>query len=177
MKVENDLRICIVDAVAVDGDRWFIVENKTRSDGMSDDEARMLPAKIQVQMYHHSVKDIADELWLDPAGYQGIKYVMTKKPGERRKKSETKEEFGARLTSETSVVEIPKSCITGNPEPAMVQALAIASAAETAYKSGIENVPMNTEACFRYNSPCPHFSLCHQGEIHERNGRRILGQK
>ena len=174
IKFEDDLRLGYIDAVVSDKDGWWVVECKTRSAEMDDNEAKMLPALIQNQMYHHAAPMISEDLWLDIGDYRGIKYVMTKKPAERRKKTETKEEFGARLTSDTQVIEIPKAVLTGNPEPAMVQALARASEAEAAYQGGIESVPCNTAACFRYNSPCPFFDLCHPGNIISGGNRRIL---
>ena len=171
---DEEVLIGYVDSVISD-DGWWICENKSRSADMDDNEAMMLPALIQTQIYHHAAPEIAEQLWLDIADYRGIKYVCTKKPGERRKKTETKEEYGARLTSETQVIELPKAVLTGNPEPAMVIARARAEEAERAYQGGIESVPCNTASCFRYNSECPFFSLCHRSKIIAGGGRRILG--
>lgn len=178
IKVEDDIRICIIDGVVVDSAGWWIVENKTRSSAMDMNEARSLPGLIQVQMYAHAAPFVAEQAWQDPDSFAGVKYVTTIKPAERRKKTETKEEFGQRLSSETQVIEIPKSCLTGNPEPAMVQALARAQEADRAFESGNPmDVPCNPASCFRYNSPCPYFSLCYKEEVHERDGRRFLGAK
>lgn len=174
---ENELRHGYIDSVLAEDDgSWVIGENKTRSSAMNDDEARMLPANLQVQIYVSAVPEIAEQLWLDPDLFKGVKYVTSIKPNERRKKTETKEEFGARLSSQTQVIEIPKAMLTGNPEPMLIQAMARAQDAETAFSSGNPmDVPCNTAQCFRYNSPCPYFNRCHGGKIHEQNGRRILG--
>ena len=180
VKVENDIRLGFIDGVVAspDANEWWITETKSRSAAMDDNEARMLPADIQVQIYATAYQEVAEQLWLDPDAFKGILYVCSIKPNERRKKTETKDEFGARLSSYTQVIELPREILTGNPEPMMVQSFARAQEAELAFSSGNPmDVPCNTSSCFRYNSPCPYFSRCHNVAITESNGRRLLGIK
>ena len=163
-RVETDDTILIVDDVVEKDGRWWLVERKT-SGRLDESKRSWVPRDVQMVIYAGSVSEIANELFLNSADFGGVQYITTMKPSERRKKTETADEYGARMTSQTHVWTYPADIF----ETAVAQKQTLFSYAKMlqadihrTYEQfmRVETLPANTACCTRYNSPCPFRGMC-----------------
>jgi len=162
---ENRVIKLITDEIVTDDDgNWKILERKTAG-RRDDNKPAMLTGDLQVNLYTAYKDQIAEELWLDPSKFQGVDYLISLKHMERRKKTESVEEFSERFTSETDYHYVPKEVL--NPDGAMnVMDFAhrIRSEIKETYATKPEArlIPCNTQSCIRFGKPCPFFKECYK---------------
>ena len=164
--VETEDTILIVDQIGGEiQNGWWLTEFKTA--GRLDENKRLLlPSEIQCLMYMGSLKEIADSLWLDPADCRGLRYTTTVKPAERRKKTESKEAFAKRLTSETHIWEYRADEFASakqKKDGLMSYARKLQTEIHGLYDAAHDPrlLPASTANCARWGQPCPYFFRCH----------------
>ena len=176
IKIERPGYLGFIDALVIYPDQtWWILERKTA--GLIDEDKRFtLPANTQISAYVSHRMEICDAVFatygtiLDPDACLGVLYVQTVKPTERLKKSETLDEFAARLTSRTLVWELSMSLLSRSAESFDI---AFAQAAQTKqnilkeYEKSrdVRRIGGNDAACKRFGKRCSYFATCYPNSL------------
>lgn len=167
-KIETPQILGFIDSVRVDPmGKWWIAETKTVS-RLDIDKRFMLPNDLQVVTYVTHRDVVSKSMGLDPNGFLGVVYETTRKPQERRKIAETLPEYGKRLTSETTVWNVP-AIEFRDAQNVFQSSLDLATNIRSEVHKRFErskkeaDVPANTQSCVRFNQKCPYFTKCHVG--------------
>ena len=139
----------IFDGFSEDG---FIIERKTT--GMPFKNLTEVLPRLQLGLYI-GLSPVANDV-------RGFRYVETKKPTERRRKNESNEAFGNRMTCSTQVIE---HVLTEKQKKALYErSIRIVDYCEKLSKTAQETPEGNPGACHSFGQKCHFFGLCH-GDI------------
>jgi hypothetical protein len=166
VKFENDeISVRIDEIRAGESGCWWMVEHKTAS-LLSATKKRTIPREIQACCYVAHVAEIAEVAWVAPEKFRGLVYTTTLKPLERRKKDETADKFGERMTSSTVLWQYHEYQLkhaTMQWESMLTWFRTRIEEIHTLYDAtkSVESLPGNTAQCERYGNPCPYMDFCH----------------
>jgi hypothetical protein len=150
-----------IDAIAVQGDRWFILDLKTAARHDENILSR-LPLDPQLNLYAH----FADDLYIavpELVGktFAGCLYSQT-----------TKSKAGTIKGLEAGVKVFEMFIPVESMQPEVIWSLFNEMHNRALEIHAGEAPKKNFSACFNYFSPCPYFSNCH-GDTFTNNGKKV----
>jgi hypothetical protein len=160
LKIEDETLIGYIDFIPLDLDtgNWWIGDWKTT--GAPQDIGPRLSRDPQLSLYRSFVPQVAKEMGLDPAKFQGCLYFEVVKPKLVTRANEKPLAYAKRCTAEARLFVIPDAAM--GHEPVAVHAFVRQRAIEIA--NG--RVPIrNYKACTNWNRKCEYWSRCYGGTV------------
>lgn len=155
--LENAVLRGKVDAISQEENGFYIIENKTASE-ISVTLPMELKSNPQICLYASEADSLKKTLNLADKTLLGVKYRVTSKPKERRKKNEDLLEYSLRCTSRTEEFFVPLASLELDQ---VLRSFQIVLDEIKAKKSDKELFACNNQECVKFHQPCSYYSQCH----------------
>ena len=165
-KIDTEEILGFIDVIMKDSEgNWHIVDLKTYK-SMYFVKPANLTKDYQLNLYAAFADEIADEYGLDRRKYKGCILRVVTKPALKQRKDEEYVEYVTRMKESAKFYDIKIPKMYMNPTEILEAHLELHEKSMEMRKWDKKG-SCNYNSCFSYNSPCPYYSQCHEGQFTE----------
>lgn len=160
LKIQNEHLLGFIDLISKREDGGWVIADLKTAKTFYPTTRNALAMNVQLNLYSYFVPEIAEALNLEVDKFLGTSYRVTTKPGLKRRKTESYEEYVLRLTEAAKFYDcfIPKEEL--RPEQFYMQHVRLYETAIELHRG--ERKPIkNFNHCSSYFRPCEYWSRCH----------------
>lgn len=168
-KIDADEVLGYIDVIMKDkDDNWWIVDLKTYK-SMYFVKPANLTRDYQLNLYAAFKDEIAKDLGLDVNKFNGCIMRVVTKPALKQRKDENYSEYVMRMKGNAKMHDLTIKSVYLSENEVLESHMDL-------YEKSMEmrkwdkKGSCNFNNCFNYNSPCPWYSKCHDGEFTELQG-------